>query len=77
MKLKTKKKSKWFKKIRGSYIPCSTAGWVTYIPFVAYLLAVPYIAVVNTDNLLIAGLLTIPNWVAATVVMTYIATQKS
>jgi uncharacterized protein (DUF2062 family) len=77
MKLKRKNKSKWFLNIRGSYIPRSTAGWLTYIPFLAYMLIAPYLAVNYSENLVVAVLITIPNWIAATLAMTYLATQKS
>lgn len=77
MKKKQKKFNKWFIKVRSSYLPNTGAGWLTYIPFIAYLVAVPLIAVANIDNVLVALLITVPNWVAAAIVMTYVASIKS
>ena len=78
MKTNRKQKTlKWFIKIRGSYLPNSREGWLTYIPFIAFLIAVPLIAVVCTDNTALAILFIIPNWIAAGVVMTYVGSQKS
>jgi hypothetical protein len=74
---KQNKKSKWFIKVRSSYLPNSGAGWLTYIPFIAYLTAVPFIAYTSTDSLPLTILITVPNWVAATIIMTYVATVKS
>lgn len=74
---KKHKKDKWFIKVRSSYLPNSRAGWLTYIPFLAFLLIVPLIAFANTDNIPLAILITIPNWVAAAIVMTYVASNKS
>ena len=77
MKKKTKKSNKWFIKVRGSYLPNSRAGWLTYIPFITYLIFVPVVAFQNSENQINAILLTIPNWIAAAIVMTYVATKKS
>ena len=74
---KKQKKSKWFIKVRGSYLPNNGAGWLTYIPFIAYLLMVPVIAFNSTDNIPLVVLITVPNWVAAAVIMTYIASIRS
>ncbi len=42
-KLKAKK-GKWFVKMRGSYIPGSWQGWLTYVPYVVFLgyILLPY-----------------------------------
>lgn len=74
---KMKKQKKWYIKVRGSYLPISKEGWLTYIPFLVFLIVVPVIAVMNTDSIAIAMLLVIPNWIAAGAVMTYIGSQKS
>jgi hypothetical protein len=77
---KQKKKQKqqiWFTKVRGSYLPCSRQGWLTYIPFVSYLLA-SYIVVLKqatSIGAIVFGIL--PQWVAAAVIMTWIASNKS
>jgi hypothetical protein len=76
MKKKTSKK--WFIKVRGSYLPNSWQGWLTYIPYIA-LLVIPLVnALADTSariydrifNLLVA-------WMLASAVMTWFAKQKS
>lgn len=79
MKNKTKKRRKntWFIKVRGSYLPNNAKGWLTYIPFLAYLVFVGVVAVQEADSLLLATLFIIPNWAVATAVMTYLAARHS
>lgn len=67
----------WFIPVRGSYLPASTAGWLTYIPFVAYLVFTLAVGVNDTSSYAVAVLYIVPNWVAATVIMTFIAARKS
>ena len=73
-----KKKTKaWFKKVRGSYLPNSWQGWLTYIPFTAFLLAA-LIHSLKTQNSATGMLLMVfPQWVAAAVVMTWVASKRS
>lgn len=73
----SKQKNKWFKKIRGSYLPISWQGWLSYVPFVAYLVFV-FVAINRNSNSVSDTLYGIfPQWVAAGVVMTWIANKKS
>ncbi len=73
----TKQNKKWFKKVRGSYLPKSWQGWLLYVPFVTYLVTV-FIAVDRNSNSVSDTLYGIfPQWVAAGVVMTWIANKKS
>jgi uncharacterized MAPEG superfamily protein len=67
----------WFVSVRGSYLPASSAGWWTYIPFVAYLIFTLIVGINDTSSSAVAILFIVPNWVAAAVVMTYIAARKS
>jgi len=76
-KLPKPKKGAWFVALRGSYIPCSWQGWLTYVPFVAYLTYAWLVAFAYTGNDLKAVLWIAPNWVAAAVVMTWLARSKS
>jgi hypothetical protein len=76
-KLKTEKNNKWFIKIRSSYLPNSALGWLTYIPFVAYLAFSVIAAFKDTSHTLIAILIIVPNWVAAAAIMTFIASNES
>lgn len=78
MKMHLKKsRGKWFVKRRGSYYPCSWQGWASYVPFVIYLVTV-FIAVdrhAHSVSDTLFGLF--PQWVAAAVVMTWVASRKS
>lgn len=74
---KKSKKQKWFIPVRGSYLPNSWQGWLTYIPFSAYLLFVLEYGWRDTASTSQAILYIAPNWVAATVVMTWIAKRTS
>lgn len=67
----------WFIRVRGSYLPASLAGWLTYIPFIAYLVGTLIIAWQNVPSHSQAILFIVPNWIAATVVMTWVASRKS
>lgn len=75
-KLKVKKGA-WFVRLRGSYLPASWQGWLTYIPFTAYLIYSLIVALAYTGNTWKAVLWIVPNWVAAAVVMTYVAKRTS
>ena len=75
--VKKSKTDKWFVPVRGSYLPNNWKGWLTYLPFVAYLLFAVVVANQYTDNRSQALLLIIPNWIAATAVMTWLAKRTS
>lgn len=74
---KNSKNSKLFVKIRGSYLPGSFYGWLCYIPFIVFLILVPILAINYSDNLVLACLITIPNWLVATITITYYASLNS
>lgn len=71
------RKGAWFVSLRGSYLPVSWQGWLTYIPFTAYLVYSWFVAFAYTGNDLKAVLWIVPNWVAAAVIMTWIARATS
>ena len=71
------KKGAWFVAIRGSYLPVSWEGWLTYFPFAAYLLFSLYFGFDQTDSTAKAILFVVPNWVAAAVAMTWLAKRTS
>ena len=71
------KPNAWFIPVRGSYLPNSFAGWITYIPYIAYIIATYIIAINETESLGLAILYIVPNQVTATVVLTYVASKKS
>jgi hypothetical protein len=72
-----KKPTKWFIKVRGSYLPNSWQAWVLYVPFVGFLVTVVIAAVRTQDSVSDMFYMIFPQWVAAAVVMTWIASQKS
>ena len=76
-KLPKLKPGAWFVPVRGSYLPYSPQGWLTYIPFTAYLVFTLIAGLNNTDSWQMATLFIVPNWVAAAAVMTWIAARKS
>ena len=63
--------------MRGSYLPNSWQGWLLYIPFLTYLLWAAWAGFQATDAYTAAILFILPNWVAAAVVMTWIARHTS
>jgi hypothetical protein len=71
------KSGAWFSPVRGSYLPVSAAGWWTYVPFIAYLIFSLVVGIRDTSSAAIAILFIVPNWVAAGIVMTYVANRKS
>ena len=72
-----KKSTKWFIRLRGSYLPNSIAGWLTYIPYVCYLFAVLAFVVHYNYGLVESIFVLVPNWVAAAVVLQWFASNKS
>jgi hypothetical protein len=71
------KKSKWFIPVRGSYLPNNWLGWLTYIPFTAYLVFAMIFGWRDNDTTSQAVLFIVPNWIAAAAVMTWIARRTS
>jgi hypothetical protein len=63
--------------VRGSYLPNNWLGWLSYLPFLAYLIFALVYGWQNTDTAARAILFIVPNWIAATVVMTWIAKHNS
>jgi hypothetical protein len=49
-KAKVLKKRKWFIKVRGSYLPNSREGWLTYIPFIIGAIGVLYWAYADVSD---------------------------
>lgn len=75
--MKRKKSKPWFVKVRGSYLPASWQGWVTYLPFTVFLVAVLFDAFRTQTSPQAIFYLVFPQWVAAAVVMTWLASRKS
>ena len=76
-KKKHKNNGKWYVKTRGSYLPCSWQGWLTYIPYVAFLV-LTFLAFNHQDHSVSDVFISIfPYWVCAAIVMQWIAGRKS
>lgn len=71
------KKGAWFYKVRGSYLPVTWQAWLLYIPYVGFLVSALAMSVRTQNSLTRILFMTFPQWVAAAVVMTWIATRKS
>jgi hypothetical protein len=74
---KKTKRNRWFIPVRGSYLPNNWLGWLTYLPFTAYLLFALIFGWQNTETTAQAILFILPNWVAAALIMTWIAKRTS
>lgn len=73
----TKKSKPWFKKVRGSYLPYSAAGKLTYIPYLAYTIGVMVFVMHQDYSFWLSLFILIPNWVAAAAVMNWVAARTS
>jgi hypothetical protein len=71
------KTKKWFIKVRGSYLPESWQGWLTYIPYLAYIIGVLVFVIRRKDSGWLALFTVLPNWIAAAVILTWVARRKS
>jgi membrane-anchored protein YejM (alkaline phosphatase superfamily) len=71
------KKQKWFIPVRGSYLPNSWQGWLTYIPFAAYLIFVLIFVWQNAGSSAEAVIFIVPSWIAAAAAMTWLAKRTS
>lgn len=71
------KKKPWFIKKRGSYLPCSWQGWLTYIPFAGYLIGSFFVANHRVDSISDLLYVLVPQWVAAAVILTWVAERTS
>ncbi len=69
--------NKWFVEIRGSYLPNSWQGWLTYVPYTAYAVGILIFALDNSSDWLHAIPIIVPNWLVALIVMTWLAEHKS
>lgn len=91
-KLPKGRKGAWFVKLRGSYIPCSWQGWLTYIPYVTlvvlgfYPLAINVQTMVQIEDMSLSFKLTSLLWaliwvlpfeVALVAIMHWFAKQRS
>lgn len=72
-----KHSGKWFVKLRGSYIPCSWQGWLTYIPYISFLVIT--FMIVNRHEHSASDVLfgIFPYWICAAIIMQWLAGRKS
>lgn len=73
----SKRKHPWFKAIRGSYIPVSGKGWLTYIPFVGYLVFSFFVVKDHSSSNLLTCFEVLAQWGFAGFVMTWIAKRTA
>ncbi|HUD10478.1 MAG TPA: hypothetical protein VMR28_02275 [Candidatus Saccharimonadales bacterium] len=67
----------WFRKVRGSYLPANRQGWLTYIPYLAYLIGVLVFVLHGNYSFWLAVFIAVPNWVAASAILSWIAARRS
>ena len=67
----------WFAKRHWSYIPICVWGWLTYIPFISFLLFSLNAVSENTDSIAGAMFDAFPYWVCAVIIMHWFASHKS
>ena len=78
MKKRPSKKSRqWFVRTRGSYLPSSPTGWLSYVPYITYLIGVTALAFHERYGFVTTVLILVPNWVAAAVIMNWLAANHS
>jgi hypothetical protein len=75
--LRKTKNSAWFIKVRGSYLPNSWQGWLTYIPFVGFLVWSAIVLYSKIGDAAIATIFYFVVMVCSAVVMTWIAARTS
>ncbi|HET9721642.1 MAG TPA: hypothetical protein VFP32_01270 [Candidatus Saccharimonadales bacterium] len=74
---KKSNRSKWFVPVRGSYLPNNWLGWLTYLPFTAYLILTLVLTWSYTSNLAKTILVVAIFWVVGAAVMTWLARRTS
>jgi hypothetical protein len=67
----------WFIKTRASYLPNSWQAWALYIPYLAYLVSVIVFVLNRKDSFWLALFTVVPNWIAAALIMSWLARFKS
>jgi hypothetical protein len=74
---KAKKKKAWFKPLRNSYIASNYKGALSYIPFVAYLVASLAVALNYISSKSLAVIVAAICWVIGGLLMSTFAKAKS
>lgn len=71
------KQNTWFYSVRGSYLPRSWQAWGLYVPYAFVLISSAVWAHTGNPSIQDQVFKVFPVWVAAAVVMTWIAKSKS
>lgn len=71
------RKGAWFVKVRGSYLPASWQGWLTYIPYVSFLVASMIYVNQTASTLIEIPVRVLPYWVSAVIIMHWVASRNS
>jgi len=72
-----KKNQAWFYRVRGSYLPKNTKGWLTYIPYILYLISTSTLEIIFVSNLIVKIFLVIVSLMSGLAIMTLLAKIKS
>ena len=75
--MKSRTNKPWFKQIRGSFIPVSWQGALTYIPMIAFLVAVMVYSLQSAKSVFYGLFVMFPYFVCTAVVMHWLAKLKS
>ena len=70
-------KTKWFIKVRGSYLPATWQAWLSYIPFIAYLVGCIWWTKSQTSSTIFLVYLVVIQWLVAAGLMTWLAKRTS
>lgn len=77
MKSKKRTKNKWFIAVRGSYLPNNASGWLSYVPFVVYLVVAALVAKSVHASTITKLYFVFIEWSFAGLAMTWLARRKS
>lgn len=76
-KPRQKKYKPWFRRVRGSYLPMSRNGWLTYIPYGLYLIGAGLVSFIGTKTVVTIVVRSAILWIIGLYIMTVIASRKS
>jgi len=76
-KLPKARKGAWFVPVRWSYLPCSWQGWLTYVPYIGFLVLTFIVIDGNSHSVSDTLIGIVPVWVAAVAVMQWLASHKT
>lgn len=71
------KEDVWFRRVRGSYLPCSKKGWITYAAAIVYILLPFWPDIMGHQTMVYVMTSFVTRLVLAGLVLTYIAKKKS